>query len=65
VRYGVYKVFGSLNAVTLTFDLLTLSVCPRPSHIRDLIMAKLAKIIYRYIVFIQYIMVVVTLFFDL
>ena len=65
VRYGVYKVFWSLNAVTLTFDLLTLSVCPRPSHIRDLIMAKLAKIIYRYIVFIQYIMVVVTLFLDL
>ena len=41
VRYGVYKVFGSLPAVTLTFDRLT----PKSNqHIYEHLWPKLGKI---------------------
>jgi len=33
LRYGVHNGFWSLTAVTLTVDLMTLSVCCRPWHI--------------------------------
>ena len=44
MKYGVHNVFKSLVAVTLSFDLLTQSVCRRTWYIHHLILLKLTQI---------------------